>query len=70
MCCDAPQGVNPVRGNVIQVFIQGATRPCYTAPTAHGVIVFLIQHNYVILTDERRADGTRKVTVDRPKETV
>lgn len=53
---------------MIQVFIKGATRPCHTAPTAQDIIVFLIQHNYVILTDERRADGTRKVTVDRPKE--
>lgn len=55
---------------MIQVFIKGATRPCHTAPTAQDIVVFLIQHNYIILTDTRCPDGTRKVVVDRPKETV
>ena len=41
---------------MIQVFIKGATRPCHTAPTAQDIVVFLIQHNYIILTDNNLSD--------------
>ena len=39
------------------VYIIGATRPCLVTADAGTVVVFLIQHGYEILSDERQDDG-------------
>jgi hypothetical protein len=39
------------------VYIIRATRPCLVTADAGTVVVFLIQHGYEILSDERQDDG-------------
>ena len=39
------------------VYIVNATRPCLITADAGTVVVFLIQHGYEILSDERQDDG-------------
>lgn len=42
---------------MFRVYIIGATRPCLVTADAGTVVVFLIQHGYEILSDERQDDG-------------
>lgn len=55
---------------MIRVFIVGALRPCLVTTEPNEVVMFLIQHNYVLVTDARHPNGDRRIVVDRPKETV
>ena len=47
------------------VYIVNATRPCLITADAGTVVVFLIQHGYEILSDERQDDGARIVIVQK-----
>ena len=47
------------------VYIIRATRPCLITADAGTVVVFLIQHGYEILSDERQDDGARIVIVQK-----
>ena len=39
------------------VYIIGATRPCLVTADAGTVVVFLVQHGYEIISDERQDDS-------------
>ena len=39
------------------IYIVRATRPCLVTADAGTVVVFLIQHGYEIISDERQDDG-------------
>ena len=42
---------------MFHIYIVNATRPCLITADAGTVVVFLIQHGYEILSDERQDDG-------------
>ena len=42
---------------MFHIYIVNATRPCLVTADAGTVVVFLIQHGYEILSDERQDDG-------------
>lgn len=52
------------------VYIIGATRPCLVTADAGTVVVFLVQHGYEIISDERQDDGARIVIVQKLKVAV
>ena len=47
------------------IYIVRATRPCLVTADAGTVVVFLIQHGYEIISDERQIDGARVVIVQK-----
>lgn len=52
---------------MFHVYIIGATRPCLVTHDAGTVVVFLVQHGYEILSDERQDGGARVVVVQKLK---
>ena len=45
------------------IYIVNATRPCLVTADAGTVVVFLVQHGYEILSDERQDDGAASARI-------
>ena len=45
------------------IYIVRATRPCLVTADAGTVVVFLIQHGYEIISDERQDDGAASARI-------
>ena len=45
------------------VYIIKATRPCLVTADAGTVVVFLVQHGYEIIRDERQDDGAASARI-------
>ena len=48
---------------MFRVYIIGATRPCLVTADAGTVVVFLVQHGYEIISDERQDDGAASARI-------